>query len=302
MKPLDALSFQLYSARALPSLEQQLELVSRLGYRMVEPYAAQLSDPGLLKELLSRIGLSAPTIHVGLDRLRLGAAATARLCRGLGVRILLVPAPPPQERDKDMDGWRALGRELDRVGRSVRGEGVTFGWHNHHWEVSQQKNGQFPLDLLFEEAPDLVWEADLAWLVRGGVDPIAWLRKYAGRIPAAHIKDLAPQGEAVDEDGWADVGHGSLDWTALLPAMRAAGVELFVVEHDKPSDVARFARRSREAGRDGASLHRRSRPADMRTLHGQSALCGDRPPPSGVSGGGIAVYYRLARGSHPDDL
>jgi sugar phosphate isomerase/epimerase len=247
MKPLDALSFQLYSARTFPSLERQLELVSKLGYRMVEPYAAQLVDPPLLNELLSRFGLSAPTIHVGLDRLRLDAAGTTRQCRDLGVRILLVPAPPPQERHKDMDGWRELGRELDHIGRAVRGEGLKFGWHNHHWEVSRQENGRFPLDLLLTEAPDLVWEADLAWLVRAGADPAVWLKKYAGRVPAAHIKDIAPAGEATDEDGWADVGHGRLDWKALLPAMRGAGVELFVVEHDKPSDVARFARRSREA-------------------------------------------------------
>jgi sugar phosphate isomerase/epimerase len=98
-----------------------------------------------------------------------------------------------------------------------------------------------------EEAPHLLWEADLAWLVRGGVDPIFWLKKYAGRVPAAHVKDLAPTGQAADEDGWADVGSGTLDWASLLPAMRGAGVELFVVEHDKPSDIGRFARRSREA-------------------------------------------------------
>jgi sugar phosphate isomerase/epimerase len=247
MKPLDALSFQLYSARSLPSLEQQLELVSRIGYRMVEPYAAQLGDPARLKALLSRFNLTAPTVHVGLDRLRLDALSTARLCQSLGVGVIFAPAPLPNERDLSMDGWRALGRELNQIGHALSNEGMKFGWHNHHWEVSGQKGGRLPLDILFEEAPQLLWEADLAWLVRGGVDPIIWLKKYAGRVPAAHIKDIAPAGQAADEDGWADVGCGTLDWRTLLPAMRDAGVELFVVEHDKPSDVARFAHRSRKA-------------------------------------------------------
>jgi sugar phosphate isomerase/epimerase len=246
MKPLDALSIQLYSTRSLPTLEHQLALVSNLGYRMVEPYAAQLADPARLKESLQRFSLRMPTAHVGLDRLRADAAGTARLCRGLGVETILVPAPPPNERDKDMNGWRALGRELADISRIIGDEGARFGWHNHHWEVSQHSAGRYPLDLLFEEAPELVWEADLAWLVRGGVDPVQWLNRYAGRIPAAHVKDLAPAGAAHDEDGWADVGHGTLDWGALLPAMQAAGVKLLVVEHDNPSDVARFARRSRE--------------------------------------------------------
>ena len=37
-----------------------------------------------------------------------------------------------------------------------------------------------------------------------------------------------------------------MDWAALRAAMTEAGVSLFVAEHDKPNDVARFARRARE--------------------------------------------------------
>ena len=66
------------------------------------------------------------------------------------------------------------------------------------------------------------------------------------RVVACHVKDIAPAGQCLDEDGWADPGHGVLDWTALRAAMQEAGVKLFVVEHDKPSDVARFARRAAE--------------------------------------------------------
>ena len=37
-----------------------------------------------------------------------------------------------------------------------------------------------------------------------------------------------------------------MNWDAIRPALAAAGVKLFEAEHDKPSDVARFARRARE--------------------------------------------------------
>jgi hypothetical protein len=37
-----------------------------------------------------------------------------------------------------------------------------------------------------------------------------------------------------------------LDWGALRVAMTQAAVDLYVVEHDKPNDVARFARRAFE--------------------------------------------------------
>ena len=89
---------------------------------------------------------------------------------------------------------------------------------------------------------------DVAWIVRGGADPIAWIDEYASRIVAAHVKDIAPAGVAEDEDGWADVGHGTMDWAGILKALRdKTPARVFVMEHDNPSDFARFARRSIEA-------------------------------------------------------
>jgi sugar phosphate isomerase/epimerase len=80
--------------------------------------------------------------------------------------------------------------------------------------------------------------------MRGGADPVSEVRRYAGRVKAAHIKDIAPAGQCEDEDGWADVGHGTLDWSVIVPVLKEVGVTLFVAEHDKPNDVARFARRT----------------------------------------------------------
>jgi sugar phosphate isomerase/epimerase len=244
--PVDALSFQLYSARFLEPLEKQIELLAGLGYRVVEPYGGLFAQPDRLKQALARHGLKARSAHVGLDRLRADAGATARLCRDLGIELVFVPAPPQNERQKDAAGWKSTAAELHEIGKAVTGEGMRFGWHNHDFEFRPTETGARPIDLLLEGAPDLLWEPDLAWIVRGGADPLAALQRYAGRIPACHVKDIAPKGEAVDEDGWADVGYGTLDWTRLLPAMRQAGATLFVLEHDKPADVARFARRSRD--------------------------------------------------------
>jgi sugar phosphate isomerase/epimerase len=241
---IDLLSFQLYSARSLQPLDRQIELLAGLGYRRVEPFGGLFADVPKLRDLLRAHRMSAPSAHVGLDRLRADPVAAATLCRDLGVELVLAPAPPPAERNKDAAGWRALGRELAAIGRALVGEGLRFGWHNHDFEFRALPDGGVPMDLILGEAPDLLWQMDIAWVTRGGADPTAWLAKYAGRIPSVHVKDIAPAGECVDEDGWADVGHGTLDWSKLLPAARKAGATLLVAEHDKPNDVARFARRT----------------------------------------------------------
>ena len=75
------------------------------------------------------------------------------------------------------------------------------------------------------------------------------IQKYAAKIYAAHVKDIAPAGECEDEDGWADVGHGTMEWQGIMDALQATNCTYFVMEHDKPNDDARFARRSIEAAK-----------------------------------------------------
>lgn len=244
MTPFEGLSFQLYSARTFEPLEAQLELLAGLGYKKVEPFGGLFNDPQTLKRQLEVHGLSAPSAHVGLDRLRVDPAAAVRLCRDMGIQTIYAPAPPLGERDGGEAEWTALGRELDRIGKIVTAEGLKFGWHNHNWEFAKVADGRRYIDILLEQAPNLLWQADIAWMVRGGADPVPELRRYAGRIEAVHVKDIAPAGSCVDEDGWADPGHGVLDWSTLVPVLKEIGVTLFVAEHDKPNDVARFARRA----------------------------------------------------------
>ena len=106
------------------------------------------------------------------------------------------------------------------------------------------------MDILLTAAPDLEWEADIAWIVKGGGDPLDWIDRHGPRITAAHFKDIAPAGEKADEDGWADPGTGTMDWPAIAAALKAkTPCELLVAEHDNPSDFGRFARAAAELGK-----------------------------------------------------
>ena len=244
MRPSETISIQLYSTRLIEPLESQFDLLASLGFKSVEPWGGLLADAPRLKDNLARHGMQAPSAHVGMPSLRNDALAMARTCRELGISTLYAPAPPPDERDKDVAGWRAFAKELAAIGKVVTGEGLRFGWHNHHFEFKKAADGAIPMDILLNEAPDMLWEVDVSWVVRGGEDPVAWLKRYGSRIEACHIKDIATPGTCLDEDGWADVGYGTMDWASLISTMRGVGVKLFVLEHDKPSNAERFVRRS----------------------------------------------------------
>ena len=133
---------------------------------------------------------------------------------------------------------------MQLAGAPIRAEGLNFAWHNHDFEFVPTAEGVIPQEALFEGGPGLSWEMDVAWVIKGGEDPLEWIEAHGHRLVAAHVKDIAPAGENLDEDGWADVGHGEVDWPAIMAALRDVGVCNFIMEHDNPSDDARFARRS----------------------------------------------------------
>jgi sugar phosphate isomerase/epimerase len=246
MSIADVLSIQLYTLRSLNDLDRILGAVAEAGYRQVETVGGHLDDAAGTRAKLDAHGLRAPSSHVGLAALRERPEAVVEACRILGCAELFMPAVPPDQRDMAAAGWRALGKELAGMAQRLEGQGVRLGYHNHDWELKPKEGSRTALELLFEAAggSPLAWQADVAWLVRGGAEPKAWLERYRGRLTSAHVKDIAPMGRNLDEDGWADVGSGVLDWRDLWQACRAAGARWMVVEHDKPKDPARTARAS----------------------------------------------------------
>ncbi len=241
-------SFQLYSARNFTPWDAVLEHLANLGYTQVEGFGAAYEDAAAFRALLDKHGLAMPSGHFfPLEQFEDDFAGVLDAATTLGMKRLFCPALPPEQRVTDPAAWTSIGHRLAEIGKQVRDAGLRFGWHNHDFEFVACTDGRLPMDILLESAPSIEWEADIAWIVRGGQDPFAWIEKYAGRITTAHVKDIAPADECIDEDGWADVGYGVMDWQKLTLALRKIGVDLFVMEHDNPSDLERFASRSIES-------------------------------------------------------
>ena len=244
MSVTDRVSFQLYSARKFPPLEGQLAYLSKLGFKNVEPYGGLFQNPEELKAGLKKYNLAAPTAHIGIERLRADVDGVAKIAKDFGIKEVIVPAVPVEERSASAEGWTKLGRELAGYQQKLAAQGIGFAWHNHSFEFAKLPDGSYPLDHMFAAAPGLHWEADIGWIQWAGEDPVKWIDKYKDRVVALHIKDLAPKGENEAEDFQADVGHGVLDWKRLMPSIKSPGVKYLVMEHDNPNDFERFARRS----------------------------------------------------------
>lgn len=232
------IAVQMYTLRNVASLEEQLKIVHDAGIHAVETVGTQNASAADLKRLLDKYSIQVVSTHVQLSDLRSDLDKVVAFNKSIGNSVLVVPYLKKEERPTDAAGWTALGKELGAISNKVRAKGMTLAYHNHDFEIVDF-NGKTGLELMFEGAgPRLEAELDLAWIARAGYDPAALLGKFRGRVFAVHAKDNAPTGQAKEEDGFAALGKGVLNWNAILPAAARAGVQWYIIEHDHPLDPA----------------------------------------------------------------
>lgn len=209
-----------------------------------------------LKRAFDGAGIRVPFSHIGGELT--SSAEIAGVARSLGIDTVIVALPAeftaqrdgrfqmvPAESRAQLD---ALAAKLDRVGREYRDEGLTFGYHNHHVEF-MPVDGIVPYDYLMGRTdPALVKiELDIGWLAYAGVDPVEYLRRHAGRVVSCHLKDYDPTvATDVPQRKLVAPGAGTIDFAAVLTAMRATGVAHGFIEVDVSDDPFGDLRRGRE--------------------------------------------------------
>ena len=252
--------YQLYTVRealtGADSISATLRATREMGYEKVESFG--YVEGGFLglsatdfKKAITDAELKSPSGHYMPPELAsetMGTIDPASIDAFLDAAEALeqkwVIIPWMNEAWRNKEGYDHLIEYLIQLGEAAAKRGMVAGWHNHDFEFKACEDGSFPIEHIANGADYIDLELDLAWIYVGGQDPIAWLDKFGDRVIAVHVKDRAAAGENADEDGWADVGHGVMDWTAIAAKLRSMGVARFVLEHDNPSDQIRFATRS----------------------------------------------------------
>jgi sugar phosphate isomerase/epimerase len=252
MLPNNVLSIQLWSTRGTTPLAEQLAYLKGCGYGDVQLYHDQCEEPKVIRALLDEYMLTARSGHFTLAMFETALDDIVSTAHTIGMDLVVAPWIDPDDRPKDREGWSAFGRRLSHLSRRLAQEGLRFAWHNHEFEFEALPDGSFGIEHALGE--DVLFELDLGWLFRAGQDPLIWLERYEGRLPAIHVKDVAAPNTNPEEMDFADVGAGVMDWPRYWQAAVQAGAELMVAEHDAPSDWRRFARVSAVAMRRLAGL------------------------------------------------
>lgn len=134
-----------------------------------------------------------------------------------------------------LDGLKQFVDELGPIAEKLAKAGMDFSYHNHNHELARY-GGRTWLEQLYERArPNVLKvEIDTYWITAGGGDPAAWIRRYPGRQPILHLKDMIVT--PAREQRFAEIGEGNLNWPGILKAAEESGVEHLLVEQDNCYD------------------------------------------------------------------
>lgn len=150
----------------------------------------------------------------------------------LGLKYMVCAYLMDSERG-DLDHYKKVVEYLNTAGERCKKSGIQLCYHNHNFEFEKQGD-TYPYDILMTANPELVkMEMDIYWVTKAGMDPLALFKKYPGRFPLWHVKDM----DNTPEHSFTEVGHGIINFKEIFKHKNEAGMKYFYVEQDKtPGD------------------------------------------------------------------
>lgn len=216
------ITVQLYSVRDLAKQDYAgtIRAIAETGFGNVEPagypgYSAQEAA-----KLFKDLGLKAPSAHIGLP---IGDKKNAVIEEALlmGHKYLITGCPPNfQEHYSSLDKMKAMAELYCEAAANLAPHGLRIGYHNHDWDLAVVE-GRRAHQVFLENTPDtVIYEADVFWVARAGLDPAAFIKEIGARGKVLHFKDGIVSDQATFKT--AETESGKIMVSDSIP-FRAAG-------------------------------------------------------------------------------
>ncbi len=223
---------QLYTVRDFTQtpadIIQTMKKVAAAGYEAVQLSALGPMEPAELREVCDGEGLTICSTHTDYERMRDEPEAVIEEHKILDCQYPAIGGLPAEYRNAQ--GFAKFAKEASQVAARLAEGGLTFGYHNHNFEL-EKFGDRTGLQILLEDSDPryFTFEIDTYWVQAGGGSPVAWINKLKDRLPLLHLKDMTMRGR---EQIMAEVGEGNLDWPGILEAAKNVGVVWYIVEQD----------------------------------------------------------------------
>lgn len=189
---------QAYSIRedAEKDYKAAFKKVKDMGYDGIELAGLYGVSPEELKAYLDEIELPAISAHVPYLDLVEDLEGTLDQYVTLGTKYIAIPYLLEEYRP-GMPKFAEVMEWIPKIAHACNQRGMTLLYHNHDFEFVKMEDGRYALDYMYETiGPDLLQvEPDTCWINVAGEDPVAYIKKYEGRVPVVHLKDFILEGD-----------------------------------------------------------------------------------------------------------
>lgn len=247
------IGLQLYSLREyLPKdFEGTLRQIAAAGYQEVEAAGFYARTAPEFKQAMESAGLRCVSAHYPLTMLQPQLDSIVTYAKQLGLQYVVCSSPSLQDPSRvklspndpgyheawvqafTLNDWKWNAEQFNQIGKSVKAQGMHFGYHNHTTEFRKLGN-VVPYDELMRLTdPDLVtFEMDCGWVIVAGYSPAQYLEKYPTRISMLHVKDfdLKKGSEHVQS---TELGRGTIDYRPIFEAAKRGHLTHYFVEQEE---------------------------------------------------------------------
>jgi sugar phosphate isomerase/epimerase len=222
------LSVQLYTVRdALAAdLPGTLQRLADIGFTNVELFG-YTDRVEALRDGLAATNLTAPSGHAKL--IDQDVEAILKASAALGLETVIDPHID-ESRWTSREDVEAIAHELSAVAERAADYGLSVGYHNHAFELSNRIDGVSALEVFANALhDDVVLELDTYWSEVGGEPAAPFLERLGERVQFLHVKD-GPK--TMDDKEQTAVGKGSMPVAEILAAAPQAQRVIELDDHD----------------------------------------------------------------------
>lgn len=242
----------LQSAQKGLSNKDVLSRLSGMGYACVEPciaigdLAQRMSDmPSIWSEeqfaayepTLRELGLTVESCHAFAEDIadEETIARIVALARRHGIRQIVLNCP----NDVTTDAYNNFVCSCDALAAALADAGSELLLHSGAGDCAARLEGQCAYEWLAEHCDRRVGlQPDVGWLMAGGVDPVAFLKKHADRVRSVHYKDFTAEALAnCGKPHDIQPGLGALDFFGCFQLARLMGVRQLVDQDGSDGDM-----------------------------------------------------------------
>ena len=222
-----------------------LKALADMGYVGIETCGSFYGmEPCEFKAVCDEYGLKIISAHVWYPNLVEETEKTISLYKSLGTEYLAIAS---------LWGDLAYGKKDPKEGMAnlntvcpiFKENGLQVLYHNHDGEF-EKDNGKYHLDYIFDGVDEglIMPEIDTCWAAVGHGDVSDLLRRYDGRCPVIHLKDMYcrgaygfenTKGERPEGCAVRPVGYGRLDIIDIIHTEEEIGTKWIIIEQDSPS-------------------------------------------------------------------